>query len=429
MDVEIRSNTTTGTVLKKTGALLWTALLVVSVVSRVPSVQAEIFYNQDGIQLQGSIRTLAYNAYSCNVIEEKHSAEKYEKIKAHQGQPLHLWQVDYSVYNGSGKTLSYLRAQLDLESSWPPCDNWDPSPDLDFDEFAEWTGGWHILQMPYGMRLNQAKQETKYLLVFHTEQPRFTAWDIQYTFDDGTPRGSRSRRKSPPPTDPRRDPVPIVPEQDRCDGKPKGSECWMELANQPGCYIWNPNLQPDESVVWTGECSEGLAQGTGTFKWVWDGGKESHESTGPLAAGKPHGRWVVRFSDGTVSEGPFVEGKLHGRWVVRSADETVEEGPYVEGKRHGHWVFRFSDGTVEEGPYVEDKRHGRWVSRFADGTVYEEGPYVEGKRHGRWVVHIAEGFVYEGPYVEGKRHGRWVRDRADGTVEEIPFVEGKEVDH
>ena len=356
MDVEIRSNPTTGTVLKKTGALLWTALLVVFVVSRVPSVQAEIFYNQDGIQLQGSIRTLAYNAYTCNVLEEKHSPEKYEKIKAHQGQPLHIWQVDYSVYNGSGKTLSYLRAQLDVESNWPPCDNWDPSPDLDFDEFAEWTGRGYILQMPHGMRLNQAEQRTQYLLVFHTEQPRFTAWDIHYTFEDGTPRGSRSGRKSPPPTDPRRDPVPVVPEQDRCDGKSKGSGCWMELANQPGCYVWNPNLQPDASATWTGECAEGMAQGTGTLKWVWDGGKESQEGTGPLEAGKAHGRWVFRYAGKFVAEGPFEAGRMHGRWVFRFSDGSVEEGPYVEDKRHGHWVWRLTDGTVVETNYIEGKK-------------------------------------------------------------------------
>ena len=329
-----RSNTTTGTILKKTDALLWTALFVVSVVSRGPSVQAEIFYNQDGIQLQGSIRTLAYNAYTCNVLEEKHSDEEYEKVKAYQGQPLHIWQVDYSVYNGSGKTLSYLRAQLDVESNWPPCDNWDSSPDLDFHEFAEWTGGSNILQMPYGMRLNQAEQRTKYLLVFHAEQPRFTAWDIQYTFDDGTPRGSRSGRKPPPPADPRRDPVPVVSKQDRCDGKPKGSECWMELANSPGCYVWNPNLQPDETATWTGECAGGVAQGMGTLQWVWDAGKETSESTGSLVEGKRHGQWVERSADGNVGEGPFVEGKLiSDRWVVRDRSGKILPDGKVEESR------------------------------------------------------------------------------------------------
>ena len=33
-----------------------------------------------------------------------------------------------------------------------------------------------------------------------------------------------------------------------CKGQPQGSECWMELENQPGCYVWNENLQPAETV-------------------------------------------------------------------------------------------------------------------------------------------------------------------------------------
>ena len=46
-----------------------------------------------------------------------------------------------------------------------------------------------------------------------------------------------------------------------CEGKSKGSECWKELANQPGCHVWNDDLVPDQTVTWTGECAESLAQG------------------------------------------------------------------------------------------------------------------------------------------------------------------------
>ena len=83
-----------------------------------------------------------------------------------------------------------------------------------------------------------------------------------------------------------------------CQGKSKGSECWKELANQPGCYVWDNDLVPEQTVTWTGECAESLAQGTGTLKWVRDGGKKTTESTGQLQAGKSHGRWVLRLADG-----------------------------------------------------------------------------------------------------------------------------------
>ena len=52
-----------------------------------------------------------------------------------------------------------------------------------------------------------------------------------------------------------------LPERNRCTGQPKGSECWMALTDRPGCYVWDPNFQPDATVTWTTECPEGLGGG------------------------------------------------------------------------------------------------------------------------------------------------------------------------
>ena len=43
-----------------------------------------------------------------------------------------------------------------------------------------------------------------------------------------------------------------------CAGKEYGS-CWMELTNQPECYVWNPDLWKDETMAWSGECSGSMA--------------------------------------------------------------------------------------------------------------------------------------------------------------------------
>ncbi len=48
----------------------------------IPSAKAEILYDREGIQLQGSARIFTRNAATCNVLEEKYSSEKYEKLKA-----------------------------------------------------------------------------------------------------------------------------------------------------------------------------------------------------------------------------------------------------------------------------------------------------------------------------------------------------------
>ena len=500
---------------------------------------AEILYDREGIQVQGTARIVSRNAATCNVLEEKYSPEEYQKMKANQGRPLHVWQLDISAHNLTGKPLDFLSATFNIESPWPPCTNWSGEgpgggPSGDFVDAegqpqpVSWAGALKVLSMPYGMRVGQVERDTVFLAVFHEDRPVFKNWSVDYTFARQRSQGQQApaapqSREDPPRAAPRqrvqlppeiladkylRQAEQLVREKDypgarqalekllalqqehglepdpedhfryaqiwseagaperameeavrylqirgreaehyeealdlinraegeqaraeagienRCSGKPKGSACWMELSNQPECYVWNPNLQPGETATWTGECSGKRAQGTGTLKWVWDGGEKTSESTGRLTGGNKQGDWVLRSASGNVLEGPYVEGKKHGDWVIRIADGGVQEGPYVEGKKQGRWVLRLADGGVQEGPYVDGKRHGRWVLRFADGVV-DEGPYVEGKKHGDWVIRIADGGVQEGPYVEGKKQGRWVLRLADGGVQEGPYVDGK----
>ena len=256
-----------------------------------------------------------------------------------------------------------------------------------------------------------------------------------------------------------------------CSPRPEGAACWMELTSHPGCYVWNPNPQPDETATWTGDCSAGFAQGPGTVVWKFrDSESESevnlrhgrahgdavyrfsapeevHE--GPVRFGRQHGRWVQRLADGTVHEGPVVDGERNGHWVFRYADGAVHEGPYVDGEQNGHWVLRFTNRQVESGPYVDNERNGHWIIKNSDGTV-DEGPYLDGKQNGHWVLRYASGAVHEGPvvgrgsetatgssrtrdgtvdegpYLDGKRNGHWVLRFTDGRVENGPYVDGEQ---
>ena len=164
-----------------------------------------------------------------------------------------------------------------------------------------------------------------------------------------------------------------------CAGQSEGAGCWLEVANQPECYVWNDYLATEETVTWTGECSGGLAQGTGTLYSICDCGKEEATETGYLQDGKQHGHWVTRDADGNVAEGPFVEGKMHGQWVFRWSDGTVwQEGFYVDGKQHGRWVIYDADGSLSEGSYMEGKMHGDWVWNSATGSV-RKWTYMNGE--------------------------------------------------
>ena len=353
------------------------------------AAQAETFHNKDGVVFEGTIRLVTSEAGRCNVLEEKYSEQVYEKLKANQDQPLDLWRVDFLIRNGSGRVIDYLNASSWVKAEHPPCTNWS-GPEMAPLESSVWVAwGDHLvpMQKPYGMRAGQEERHAVYLMVFHEHRPTFGEWDIRYDFAKaaasgkepaaGASRmpvsgGATSTAPQPPRQAEQGRPSGISAGQ-TCAGKPQGIACWMELANQHGCYVWNPNLQTDETATWTGECSGGMAQGTGTLTRVWGDGKNTLELTGRFRDGKMHGQWVVRFASGSVWEGSYVDGKRHGRWVERSADGQVGGGTFVDGKLHGRWVQRFAKGGVHEGSYVDDKKHGRWFQRFTSGGVWE-GP-------------------------------------------------------
>ena len=106
-----------------------------------------------------------------------------------------------------------------------------------------------------------------------------------------------------------------------CTGR-KGPACWMEATNVPGCHVWNPNPQPEETVSWSGKCADGKASGRGRMTWRFrkDGAWANTWDEGPYADGKIHdGHWVAKYSGGAVWEGPWSDGEFEGLWVRRGS--------------------------------------------------------------------------------------------------------------
>ena len=176
------------------------------------------------------------------------------------------------------------------------------------------------------------------------------------------------------------------PGDESCNGKPEGTACWMELANHPQCYLWNPGLALGASATWGAECTDGLAQGMGTITWIFEGDKIQF-ANGLLSGGQRSGRWVIlRSEDSSGTElfyaaGPYVDGREYGRWVFRFPGGHTEQGPFVDAKRQGQWVLQLASGYIEEGPYVDDARHGRWVFRDSNGNTCA-AQYVRGEQQG-----------------------------------------------
>ena len=325
----------------KTG--IATGLLTASV------LHAEILYERDGIALEGSVRMAGRNAATCQVLAENESPEAYEAAKAHHGRPLHVWRVDYSAFNGSGKPLSQITAHFRVQSEWPPCTNWTglaryPGP-------VQWAGSFETLQRAGGLEPGGEASATLYVLAIDGQQPRFANWQVDFRFGEATATAEAPLPlvASPPEPEPPRALAPL------CEEREGERDCWKPLPEPPGCHFWNPGFHPDFAVTWTGGCEDGVATGPGIL--AWDTGEHSEdrfkvEARGSLRGGKQHGDWVERWDP---------RGILF---------PSTEEGPYVDGNRHGHWVERIDNGNVHEGPYVDGLMHGRWVFRYADGDGY-----------------------------------------------------------
>ena len=118
----------------------------------------------------------------------------------------------------------------------------------------------------------------------------------------------------------------------------------------PECSSWDDRSNADQTATWSDRCSDGLAEGFGTLKWVW--GDAQNEHSGVLRDARNEGHWLERYASGIVTEGLYVEGGRHGHLVEHQADGDVAEGPWVKGDRHGDSVLRRPAGTTVTLAYV-----------------------------------------------------------------------------
>ena len=298
----------------------------------------------DGVELRGNAQLVLSGGGTCNVFE---SDTSYEERQENHGAPMDIWRLDFAVHNGSGRWLDHLIARFQIDSAWPECTNWDVPQARRFAQPIEWTGSnGHIQQSGRNVVApGETLTHTKYFIVLRRDpEPRFENWSVDFDFAAAPPAVTGSPASAPPisaeqdvvfwqsimnSTNPAefqaylaqfpsgvfralaearlaelRSPTgdPPTSAESRlpiCTKESDGDSCWMELTNQPGCYVWNPNPHPNEIVTWTAECAAGAAQGTGTLTWLYDGTVE--RAIGRVLGGRfLDGSWVVHGPDGAV---------------------------------------------------------------------------------------------------------------------------------
>jgi hypothetical protein len=126
---------------------------------------------------------------------------------------------------------------------------------------------------------------------------------------------------------------------------------WISDVNS-SCQVWNPAPVSDESIKWTGSCSNGKATGKGILQWYRNG--------------KPTGRYEGQYRNGHMDDGK-------GLYVFANGD--VYEGDFVDGKRTGKGKDTLHNGDVYEGEFVDSEWNGK-------GDLYDSKGW---KLTGKWI--------------------------------------------
>lgn len=130
--------------------------------------------------------------------------------------------------------------------------------------------------------------------------------------------------------------------------------------------------------------------------------------------GKPNGRGVMRFNDGSVYDGEWQNSVMVGEGVCTYPDGRTEyKGEWRNGNPDGHGCFIYSNGDRYDGSWKNGKMDGRGVYAFQNSEVYD-GEWKQNKHHGDGKFTYKSGNIYDGQWRHGKREGNGIFKYANG---------------
>jgi hypothetical protein len=106
------------------------------------------------------------------------------------------------------------------------------------------------------------------------------------------------------------------------------------------CWAADPDPQPGETIVWSGECENSLINGPGTLSWYVRGRLVARDS-GTFKNGELSGHGRILFQNGVIFEGEFPgkgtittpDGrKIAAQSIKESTGWSIEEDRPETGK-------------------------------------------------------------------------------------------------
>ncbi|WP_420635013.1 formylglycine-generating enzyme family protein [Candidatus Palauibacter sp.] len=146
-------------------------------------VHAQTLFESQGIELRGSARIIEYEPETCEVLEAYEAPASYRRKMVTQGQPIDVWQLDYSVHNGSGRPLDQLNASFRIEAPEPPCTNGSlPANRASRRVHLRATVGEIRRGSGDPTAPGETPAATSYIYVFRGHEPGFASWNVNYRF-------------------------------------------------------------------------------------------------------------------------------------------------------------------------------------------------------------------------------------------------------
>lgn len=124
-----------------------------------------------------------------------------------------------------------------------------------------------------------------------------------------------------------------------------------------GCKVWNPNPKATETIIWSGPCVSGFADGRGKLQWlqngqvyeadegVWSKGRQVGSGSqvwllgrydGEISNSEPNGQGVLTLKTARY-DGEFRNGKPNGFGTVTSQHGVIKgiwkDGCLIGGKQ------------------------------------------------------------------------------------------------
>lgn len=175
------------------------------------------------------------------------------------------------------------------------------------------------------------------------------------------------------------------------------------FAGQPDCLVDRAGQPADATVVWSGACSDGFAQGSGYLQWSRNG-REGGRYEGRLVRGQMDGAGAWQAEDGVVYQGGFRQGAWQGKGIHVDNDGNKVLATFVAGEPAGDVEQVMALGDRYKGAFAGGKRNGQGSIDYARGGSYTGG-WKDDLFEGQGTIRYPNGRQYDGVFHAGAPAG------------------------